>query len=198
MKNFYPLGMLPENIGSNRGLLLILKDLFGLQPRAGHYSFLSVDCNIFLRFLKVSVATVCRFALILMDDVLLQFIYDLSGVGVDTGEWLCVSLGTWHPYKQANTVVWSHWAARFLAPYFNHIVPGSNFRTSARLVTISSYFTYIRLALPLFASQLHAAIKAARLMLAKPLVLAYLLDLRDMLYFAIPVVRNALAAAQAC
>ena len=53
MRNFFPLGMLPENIGSNRGLLLILKDMYGVQPRPGHYSFLSADCNIFLRLLKV-------------------------------------------------------------------------------------------------------------------------------------------------
>jgi hypothetical protein len=53
MRNFFPLGMLPENIGSNRGLLLILKDLYGIQPRPGHYSFLAADCNIFLRILKV-------------------------------------------------------------------------------------------------------------------------------------------------
>ncbi len=53
MRNFFPLGMLPENIGSNRGLLLLLKDLFGVQPRPGHYSFISVDCNIYLRMLKV-------------------------------------------------------------------------------------------------------------------------------------------------
>ncbi len=55
MRNFFPLGMLPENIGSNRGLLLILKDLYGIQPRPGHYSFLAADCNIFLRILKVGV-----------------------------------------------------------------------------------------------------------------------------------------------
>ena len=53
MRHFFPLGMHPENIGSNRGLLLLLKDLFGQQVRPGHYSFLSVDCNIFMRMLKV-------------------------------------------------------------------------------------------------------------------------------------------------
>ena len=52
MRNFFPLGMMPDNIGSNRGLLLVLKDLYGIQPRPGH-SFLSADCNIFLRLLKV-------------------------------------------------------------------------------------------------------------------------------------------------
>ena len=55
MRTFFPLGMVPENIGSNRGLLLLLKDLFGVQPRPGHFSFLSADCNIFLRLLKVRV-----------------------------------------------------------------------------------------------------------------------------------------------
>ena len=39
MRNFFPLGMLQENIGSNRGLLLILKDLFGVQPRAATFLF---------------------------------------------------------------------------------------------------------------------------------------------------------------
>ena len=53
MRNFLPLGMLGENIGSNRGLLLLLKDMFGVQPRPGHFSFLSCDCNIFMRLLKV-------------------------------------------------------------------------------------------------------------------------------------------------
>ena len=53
-RNFYPLAMLPEKNESNRGLLLILKDLFGVQPRAGRYSFIAVDCNIFMRMLKVS------------------------------------------------------------------------------------------------------------------------------------------------
>ena len=53
MRNFFPLDMLAENIGSNRGLLLLMKDLFGVQPRSGHFSFLSCDCNIFLRLLKV-------------------------------------------------------------------------------------------------------------------------------------------------
>ena len=117
-----------------------------------------------------------------------QFVYDSSKVGRGTGEWLCVTLGIWHPYKQANSVVWSHWGARFLAPYFNHLIPNSNFSASARLVTIVTYFTYIRLALTDFAAELQDGIKRARKLPAKPLILAYLLDLRDLLFFAIPVV----------
>ena len=122
-----------------------------------------------------------------------QFLYDKSGVGTGTGAWLCVSLGIWHPYKQANTVVWNHWAPRFLAPYFHHMVPASNFFRKARLATIATFFTYIRLALPEVAVELQAAIKAARKQRSKPLVLAYLLDLRDLLVFCIPVVSVACA-----
>ena len=120
--------------------------------------------------------------------VCLQFLYDSSGVGVATGDWLCVTLGIWHPYKQANSVVWSHWGPRFIAPYFHHLTPGSNFSSSARLVTIATYFTYMRLAAPDIVVELQDAIAAARKDRSKPLVLAYLLDLRDLLFFAIPVV----------
>lgn len=119
-----------------------------------------------------------------------QFVFDSSSVGKSTGEWLCVTLGVWHPYKQANTVVWSHWGPRFLGPFFNHMVPGSDFRSKARLITIITFFTYIRLAAPSFAVELQQAIQAARKLPAKPLILAYLLDLRSLIFFAIPVVRN--------
>ena len=68
------------------------------------------------------------------------------------------------------------------------MVPASNFFGSARLVTIISFFTYLRLALPDIAQDLQNAIKVARTKLAKPLILAYLVDLRDLLFYAIPVV----------
>ena len=65
MVNFTPLEMLGDNVGSNRGLLLILRDLFAKQRKPGHYSFLSVDCNIFMRILKV-ITFFMLFSLILM------------------------------------------------------------------------------------------------------------------------------------
>ena len=118
----------------------------------------------------------------------LQIIFDASGVGTPTGAWLCVTLGVWHPYKQANTVVWGHWGPRFLAPFFNHIVPGSNLQSKARLITIITYFTFIRLAAPSFAKQLQDAIKTARADRARPLVLSFLLDQRILFFFCIPVI----------
>jgi hypothetical protein len=105
------------------------------------------------------------------------------------GSWLCVSLGVWHPYKQANTVLWNHFGPRFLAPFFNEIVPASNFNKKAKLVTIVTFLTYLRLAYPSFKSELKAAIKHAReLKRTTPLILQNLSDLRMMLEFFIPVV----------
>ena len=81
-----------------------------------------------------------------------------------------------------------HWGPWFLAPYFNHIVPGSNFQSKARLITTITYFTHIRLAAPSFAKQFHDAIRTARADRARPLILSYLLDLRTLVFFCIPVV----------
>ena len=55
VRTFMPLGILPENVGSNRGLLLLLKSLSDKHASSERkkYSFLTVDCNIFLRILKV-------------------------------------------------------------------------------------------------------------------------------------------------
>ena len=119
-------------------------------------------------------------------------------MGVATGAWLSVTLGLWHPYKQANSVVWSHWGPRYLAPYFHHLVPGSNFSGGARLITIITYFTYIRLAAPSFAQQLQDAIKAARVLRQRPLALDYLLDLCTLVFFCIPVVTVLRLPSRAC
>ena len=55
----HPGGLLPENIGSNRGLLTILRNFFkewncmnGQDPEV--YRILTVDCNIYSRIMKVS------------------------------------------------------------------------------------------------------------------------------------------------
>ena len=53
VRNFFPMDILPENIGSNRGLLLILKRLSDENQASVQWKFLAVDCNIFLRVLKV-------------------------------------------------------------------------------------------------------------------------------------------------
>lgn len=55
LKNFHASDILPRNVGSNRGLLLILKDLSDRRrPTDTKLHFLTADCNIFMRMLKVN------------------------------------------------------------------------------------------------------------------------------------------------
>jgi hypothetical protein len=57
MDNLYPRGLEKENIGSNKGLALILRRFYDdrkmATPHCKRYSALSVDVNIFDRMLKV-------------------------------------------------------------------------------------------------------------------------------------------------
>ena len=120
--------------------------------------------------------------------VLLQFMYDLSGVGKPMRQWMVVQLGTWHPYKQANTVVWSHWGPRVFAPLFNELVSNANFNRKARLSTIIRFFTIVRLAYDSFRDDLDDAVRKLKQNNTKPIATAILRDLKKLLVFYIPVV----------
>ena len=104
---------------------------------------------------------------------------------------MCLTLGTWHPYKQANVLVWQHFAQRWLGPLVNYIDPGSNFSKKSKLHTISTWLTYIRIAYPLFKDQLESAIVTAsdNYFQGKPFVLKYLKELHQLVEFFIPTVR---------
>jgi len=59
--HFHPLGILEDNVSSNRGLLAILKDMdkkrrqrLAKHGAADQYTFLTVDSNIFLRVAQVT------------------------------------------------------------------------------------------------------------------------------------------------
>ena len=53
LRNFHPLEVSPQNIGSNRGLLLVLKSMSDARRDTGKFEFLCADCNIFMRIVKV-------------------------------------------------------------------------------------------------------------------------------------------------
>ena len=114
--------------------------------------------------------------------------FDASGCGRTMRDWFNVQLGTWHIYKQANTVVWSHWASRVFAPLFHELIPEANFTKTAKLTTIATFLTYVRLAYPHFRQQLDDAI--ASTFERKDLVAgSHLRDLKKLCQFFIPVVR---------
>ena len=54
LRNFYPMAIMPQNIGSNRGLMLILKQISDSRRNPSCYQFLCADCNIFMRIMKVT------------------------------------------------------------------------------------------------------------------------------------------------
>jgi len=60
VKHFHPLGILEDNVSSNRGLLSILKQMdkdhrqrIAKNSALDNYTFLTVDCNIFMRVAQV-------------------------------------------------------------------------------------------------------------------------------------------------
>ena len=54
LRNFHPMSIMPQNIGSNRGLMMILKHISDSRPNTSSYQFLCADCNIFMRIMKVT------------------------------------------------------------------------------------------------------------------------------------------------
>ena len=53
MVHFHPSAIIDENIGSNRGLMNILRNFQTERQNSEQLSFMTVDCNIFKRVLKV-------------------------------------------------------------------------------------------------------------------------------------------------
>ena len=104
-------------------------------------------------------------------------------------DWFTVTLGTWHPYKQANLLVWHHWGQRIFGPLFHDLVPNGGFFDKPKLITIATFFTYVRLAYPYFRGVLEAAMERHKGDKRWPHVHAALLDLHQLLEFFIPVVR---------
>jgi hypothetical protein len=112
-------------------------------------------------------------------------------VGKDMRSWLSVQLGTWHSYKQANAVMWKYGLERWFGPLFNFLIPDANVRKQPKLLTLVTFFSYVRLAYPQFKDQLLKAI-ADLGESDKPrdqVGHSNLKDLQFIIDFALPVVR---------
>ena len=114
--------------------------------------------------------------------------YDLSNVGAPMRGWLGVQLGTWHPYKQANVVVWSHWGARIFAPLFNDLIPNANFNPRAKLSTIARFLTVARLSYKSWKNDLKNAREEIERRNMDRVAISHLRDLLKLMEFFIPVV----------
>ena len=107
-------------------------------------------------------------------------------------QWLVVQLGTWHPYKQANTLIWSHWGPRVFAPLFNELIANANFQRKAKLSTIVKFLTIVRLSFPAFRKTLDSALKTAQSANVDQVAISHLRDLKKLFVFFIPVVSHIL------
>ena len=57
LTTFHPIDVMPQNVGCNRGLLLVLKQISDARSAsATTMEFLCCDCNIFMRIIKVDVS----------------------------------------------------------------------------------------------------------------------------------------------
>ena len=105
-------------------------------------------------------------------------------------KWLVVQFGTWHPYKQANTLIWSHWGPRVFAPLFNELIGNANFHRKAKLSTIAKFLTIVRLSFPSFRKTLDEALKAAQSVNVDQVAMSNLRDLKKLFVYFIPVVSH--------
>lgn len=119
---------------------------------------------------------------------LLQFMFDLSNVGRPMRGWLCVQLGTWHPYKQANCVLWSHWGPTIFGPLFHELIPNANFNKKAKLSTIVKFLNIVRLSYPSWKADLKSALKKAMAKNVDVVAISHFRDLTKLMEFFIPAV----------
>jgi hypothetical protein len=125
-------------------------------------------------------------------------LYDSSKVCDSMRQWFTVTLGSWHPYKQANLIVWGHWGQRWFGPLFHDLIPNGKFFKSPRLITVATFFTYVRLAYPYFRNDLKNAMAKSKGDTQVPATYAALLDLHQLLEFFIPVVCDVNVVCLAC
>ena len=114
--------------------------------------------------------------------------FDRSNVGRPMRGWLCVQLGTWHPYKQANCVLWAHWGPRIFGPLFNELIPNANFNKKAKLSTVVKFLNITRLSYRSWKSDLDSARQQVEEKNMDLVAKSHLRDLTKLMQFFIPVV----------
>ncbi len=105
-------------------------------------------------------------------------------------QWLCVTLGTWHPYKQATTIVWRYGLARWFGPFVHYLNPDRPVTVFPKLITMVGYMSYMRLAYPQVKPVLDAAITEIGQpeTVAERIAHSNLVDLRSVMEHMMPVV----------
>jgi len=102
--------------------------------------------------------------------------------------WFNIKLGTWHIYKQCCSVLWDSFGPQFFGPLYHALLPNFSVRRKPKLVTLETFFTVIRLLLPLWEDELkHAQAALASQPPASPMA-SGLRDLVSLVRVLIPLV----------
>ena len=97
----------------------------------------------------------------------------------------CITLGLWHPFKNACQAVWKTFAAEFFSPAFHVLFPTKLCFMEPKLVSIIVMFTYFRHVYPIIQDELARKIASSNRF---PERKTNLLCLRDVFEFYIPTV----------
>ena len=140
LRHFVPVDIYSDNIIAIEGLISVLHTLqlqegFGSQQhrRYGKYSLLHVDVKIFWQLVRM-----------------LYAYPGLVGIRHD----LFLVFGLWHAYHYAHVAIWNEFRATFLGSAFFKVFPDQKLMQRPKLTHSTTFFTWIRLAYPLFKDKL--------------------------------------------
>lgn len=105
--------------------------------------------------------------------------YDHSDCGQHLRRSVVLLMGIWHPYKQANMLLWQRFGHLYLARLFHALYPTGKYFPKPRLTHILSLLTIFRLSFPAWRPKLVELLESDNCSLAMRPHAQNLLDLGD-------------------
>ncbi len=104
-------------------------------------------------------------------------------------------MGIWHPYKDANILIWRRFGYSFLARLFHTLYPDGIYSDKPRLTQVLSLLTTVRLSYPKWKPQLDNLRETAGL---DRKLTGHIRNLHDLCEFYIPTVSSVFTVSCAC
>ena len=118
--------------------------------------------------------------------LLLQFMYDPTGVGERMRKHVFINLGLWHTYKHVSLLIWRKFGQTIIAGLWHFLYPDGSWFSKPKLQIVTKIFTLIRLAYPSFKKDLEEALAIAHELREQTRVC--LQNLQDLIEYFIPAV----------
>lgn len=147
---FEPVDIYNVNIQAYAGLMRSIRHCqlmegFGLQdgPKTEEYSAMLLDVSTFWMTFRL--------------------LYSFTGLAPILCDMFIV-LGPWHTYMYSHVCAWSEFRSSFLASAFFSLFPTQNLFLRPRLMTSSTFFTWLRAAYPSFRPLLLSSLRTIRIL----------------------------------